>query len=135
MNALCRKRVNVRCGHELFGVEHKLKYAVIVRALYDLASAGTSWRAHFASIIKEELGHDSMMANPNVHIKAKLKPDGSKCYAYLVVYVDNILIIDLILETSMNVIGWIFHLKDRIEKPSIYLGSNMKEWEYCHFEG
>ena len=58
LNAPCKERVHVTVSDDLlFGSENNGKIAVIVRALYGLKSAGNSWRHHFATRLREELGY------------------------------------------------------------------------------
>ena len=45
--------------------------------------------------ITEELKYCSTVADPDVYRKPMIKEDGSKYYAYLVVYVDDVLCCDV----------------------------------------
>lgn len=49
----------------------------------------------FAHCIRNKLGYTPCTANQDVWMKAKIRPDGSKYYAYLIVYVDDVLSIDI----------------------------------------
>jgi hypothetical protein len=135
LNAPCRERVHVKCGAELFGEEHKGKFAVIVRALYGLKSAGNSWRTHFATCIREDLGYKPTVADPDVYMKAETKPDGTKYYSYLIVYVDDILSIHAKPKIIMDKVGSLFRLKDTVEEPKIYLGADVRRWEHQKEDG
>lgn len=135
LNAPCRERVHVRCGPELFGSEHEGKYAVIVRALYGLTSAGNSWRHHFSTTIRSDLGFSSTKADPDVYRRVESRPDGTSYYSYLVVYVDDILCIHHNPKSIMDRIGSIFRLKDGVSSPTMYLGTDIKPWEYQRDDG
>jgi hypothetical protein len=135
LNAPCREKVHVKCGPELFGAEHAGKCAVIVRALYGLCSSGAAWRSHFAHFIKEELGYTSSIADPDVHMKPRVKSDGSKYYAYRIVFVDDVISIDHNPKESMDMLGTLFRLKGSVEKPNLYLGTDIRKWNYERDDG
>ena len=68
------------------------KTAIIVRALYGLKSAGAAFRAHLASFMRQ-MGYTSCKANPDLWMKAELRPDDNfKYYSYILIYVDDILV-------------------------------------------
>ena len=69
------------------------KSAIIVRALYRLKSTGTAFRAHLASFMRQ-MGYTSCKADPDLWYKAETRPDDNVWYyAYILVYVDDILCI------------------------------------------
>ena len=43
----------------------------------------------------DEIGFKSSPADPNVWIRPTIKPDGGEYYEYLLLYVDNILVISI----------------------------------------
>ena len=90
LNAPNKERVHVKCGKELFGTEAEGNYAVIVRALYGLKSAGNAWRHHFSSYLRDVLGYTMTQADNDVYMKTVTRQDGTKHYSYFVVYVDDI---------------------------------------------
>ena len=95
---MCRKKiwfeVVTECG------EDKVKVLIFVRALYGLKSAGLSWRAALAQVLKD-LDFVSMLADPDVWIREAVRKDGFKYYEILFVYVDDIL---AVLNKSTDVI-------------------------------
>jgi hypothetical protein len=93
LNAPNKEKVHVKCGAELFGPSNAGKIATVVRALYGLRSAGNAWRHHFSNYITQELGFRITKADNDVYRKAFTKSTGGKYYAYIVVYVDDILVI------------------------------------------
>lgn len=135
LNAPNREKVHVKCGNELFGAEGKGKTAIIVRALYGLKSAGNSWRHHFSSYLRHDLEYTMSVADNDVYFKASVKPDGTKYYSYLVVYVDDILCCHHDPDVPMKMISTMFRLKDGIEDPKMYLGTNVREWSYTGEDG
>ena len=59
---------------------------VVVRALYGLKSAGSSWRAALAEVLFS-LGFELTREDPDVWVRAAARSDGHKYYEMLFVYV------------------------------------------------
>lgn len=135
LNAPNKERFHVKCGPELFGPESAGKIAVIVRALYGLKSAGNAWRHYFAAYIRDELKFEPTTADPDVYRKPMMKADGSKYYAYLVIYVDDVLCCHTNPTSVMTQISQDFRLKNGIEDPTMYLGTDMKKWTFTTEDG
>ena len=112
LNAPNKERVHVICGPELFGPENQGKKAVIVRALYGLKTAGNSWRQHFSAVIRDQLGYEFTVADPDVYRKVEKKASGELYYSYLVIYVDDILCIRDNPKVVMDQLASFFRLKD-----------------------
>jgi hypothetical protein len=74
------------------------------------------------------LGFQSSLADPDVWFRAATKPNGFEYYEYLVVYVDDILVLSHRCKHVMQMIEKIYHIKDPPAKPEIYLGANITEW-------
>jgi len=91
INANAREKVYFIAGDE-FGLTHKGKTVVIVKALYGLKSSGAAWRAHLSEVL-HELGYTSSLTDPDVWFCAQAKEDGFEYYAYVLVYVDDILVV------------------------------------------
>lgn len=64
-----------------------------------------------------------------------IKLDGTKYYAYLIAYVDDVLCIQEDPKQTMDRIEQTFHLKDVISSPKMYLGTDVKEWQYQGNDG
>ena len=90
LNAPCRKKIWFVAGPE-FG-SRQGTVVKVVRALYGLKSSGASWRAIMNTSILE-MGFTSSIADPDVYLRPNAKPDGSKYYEYILVYVDDVLIV------------------------------------------
>ena len=135
LNAPCNERIHVKCGPELFGPDNEGKFAVIVRALYGLKTSGHSWRTHFSVCIREELGYEPTVADPDVYRKPEVKPDGTKYYSYFIVYVDDILCVHHNPKPIMDKLNTLFRLKDGVEQPSLYLGTDLRLREYTNDDG
>jgi len=103
LNVPNKERVHVICGPELFGPVNQGKKAVIIRALYGLKTAGNSWRQHFSAVIRDKLGYESTVSDPDVYRKVDRRRSGELYYSYFEVYIDDVLCIREIL-----------HLLDRL---------------------
>jgi hypothetical protein len=67
------------------------KRALIVRALYGLKSVGAAFRNHLAECMKH-LGWIPCRADRELWMKAETSPDdGALYWAYILIYVDDIL--------------------------------------------
>lgn len=135
LNAPNKERVHVKCGPELFGPEAKGKTAVIVRALYGLKSAGNAWRHHLSQYIRDELHFSETQADNDVYRKAETTQDGFKYYAYIVAYVDDLLVCHMDPLPLIQRIGSDFRLKDETDDPKIYLGSDICKDTFTNEDG
>ena len=135
LNAPCSEWIHVKCGPELFGPENEGKTAVVVRALYGLKTSGNSWHHHFSACVREDLGYEPTMADPDVYWKAETKPSGSTYYSYFVVYVDDVLCIHHNPKPIMDKLNSLFQLKDGVELPSLYLSTDLKQRNYTSDNG
>lgn len=95
LNAPTEEKVWFRAGEE-WG-DNAGKPVLIVRALYGLKSSGQAWRTFLSETLRK-LGFSSCLADPDIWYKPAVKPDGTEYYCYLLVYVDDLLCIDLDLD-------------------------------------
>lgn len=104
---------------------------VIVRALYGLKSSALMWRNHLADTLGNYMGFRSSLADPDVWINAETSPNGFKYYSDILVYVDDLLIVDKNPQKYMTMIQDKFPVKQAsIEEPKIYLGANIGKVDY-----
>ena len=126
LNAETKEKVYIITGPE-FGPLDQGKVAVIVRALYGLKSSGAMWRSHFANNLRD-MGFTSSLGDPDVWMRAAEKQDKSEYYEYILVYVDDLLIIshqsDSILDILENHFN--YRLKD-VGPPKRYLGATVEK--------
>ena len=104
LNAPNWENVHVILGKEIFGEEFEGSTAIIGRALYGFKTASAAWRDHFASAIRNGLKFTSCRGDQDVYFKLKKKEDGTRYYAYLIIYVDDILCIDFEPEITKSMI-------------------------------
>jgi hypothetical protein len=102
------------------------KTAIIVRALYGLKIAGAAFRAHLASFMRQ-MGYSSCKADPDLWMKAERRPDDNfNYYSYILVYVDDILVVH---HDAMSVLAQLnkyLPLKpSSVGDPDIYLGAKL----------
>ena len=115
------------CGLE-FGLENVGKRALIRRALYGGKSAGRDFRNHLRECMNM-LHFKSCPADPDVWMRPATKSDGSKYWEYVLLYVDDVLIISEHGEAVLRgEIGKHFKLKEEsIGPPSFYLGGKLRK--------
>ena len=121
------ERLYTICGPE-FG-EDEGKVTVIVHALYGLKGSGAAYRSFFAQTLRD-MGFESCLADPDVWLGAATKANGTEYYEYILVYVDDLLVISEkpvdILETLKS--DYSYKLKGE-EEPKRYLGATIDKYD------
>ncbi|GFH50714.1 hypothetical protein CTEN210_07190 [Chaetoceros tenuissimus] len=108
----------------------KDRVVVVVRALYGLKSSALQFRNHLAATLGNKLGFKSCLADPDLWYKACIDADGNEYYAYILVYVDDLLIIDKNPKRFMEKIQGDFTVKkESIGPPDRYLGADIRKVE------
>ena len=79
------------CGQE-FGIENDGKVAIIHRAVYGGKTSRRDFRNHLRSCM-QFLNFTSCPADPDVGMRPAIKSDGSKCYEYVLLFVDDALVV------------------------------------------
>ena len=101
----------------------------LVQALYDLKSSGMAWRAMFSSFIVNTLGFTPTRADPDVNIRTQKTPQGTPYYEYLLVYVDDVLVVSHNPGKIMEAIGLEFEIKNNFcGPPTTYLGVGISKY-------
>jgi hypothetical protein len=128
INADCREKIWTVAGPE-FGATEQGSVMIIKKALYGLKSSGAAWRALFATTLTD-LGYMSTKADPDVWIRAQVKPDGFEYYEMVLVYVDDIMVLSHEPKQTMDAIASLYRLKeDSIGEPKMYLGANISKYQ------
>jgi len=133
LTAPTTEKCYVIAGDE-FGPELKGRVLKIVRALYGLKSAGASFHAHLASILRNILRFQPCEADPDVWLRAAVKPDGSRYYEYALCYVDDVMIISADPEAIIKELRDHFVLKDVTnpgESRQRYLGAVIGKYHFA----
>ena len=113
------------CGSE-FGLENISKRALIHRALYGGKAAGRDFRNHLRNCMNH-LQYKSCEADPDVWLRPAIKPNGEKVYEYILLYVDDALVVGINAKEQLDHVGTYFEFKKgSIGPPSTYLGSQLR---------
>ena len=104
----------------------KGRAVLIVRALYGLKSSALAWRNHLADVLSNKLGFKSSLADPDVWYKPAIDKNGNKYYTYILVYVDDILVVDKTPMKYMTMLRESYTVReDTIKEPDQYLGADI----------
>jgi hypothetical protein len=90
LNAPTKERIHTMAGPE-FGPNCIRPTVIIVQALYCLQSSEAAWHAILAKTI-HSMGFQHSLADPDIFFQAASKEVGCEYYEYLIVYVDDILV-------------------------------------------
>jgi hypothetical protein len=102
--------------------------AKIVRALYGLKASGACFRSHLAGNLRL-MGFVSSKADPDVWMRASVKPDGTHYYEYVLCYVDDVLASSVNPQNIMDGLSEVFTLKEgTVKEPDLYLGADVTKW-------
>ena len=127
LTAKCRELIWTVAGPE-FGSEQG-SIMVVKMALYGLKSSGAAFRAKLAGLLND-IGYTPSKADPDVWMRAAIKPDGTEYYEYVLCYVDDVLAISQDPMRTIEGIQSMFKLKDdKAEPPDIYLGATLEQVE------
>jgi hypothetical protein len=110
-----------------FGPRHVGKTVVFVRAMYGFKSSGAAWHAKLSETLYS-MQFKPSHADPNVWMRATTKDNGFEYYQYILVYVDDLLVISHLPGPIMQTIQQAYQLKDDPSPPFNYLGATIKEW-------
>ena len=103
-------------------MENVSKVAIMHRAVYGGKTSGRDFRNHLRSCM-EFINFTSCPADPDVWMRPAIKSDGTKCYDYVLLYVDDALVVSKNAESILrNELGRYFELKEEsIGPPDHYL--------------
>ena len=73
---------------------YKDRVVVGIHALYGLKYIALQLRNHLSEILGNKLGFRYSLADPDLWYKASTSPDGFDYYSYIIVYMDDLLIIN-----------------------------------------
>ena len=100
-----------------------------MRALYGLKSSAARWRDHITATLRD-MGFKMCQADPDVWLRANTRPsDGFQYYEYVLVYIDDLLIVSHDPKTVMQDLQRRYTIKpDSIKPPDEYLGSEIRRY-------
>ena len=103
------------------------KVFIVVRALYGLKSASADFRSFMGNKL-DEIGFKSIPDDPDVWLRPAIKPDSEDDFAYVMMYVDDILEISIdpaeILKSMEG--KTVKYNNGKIYPPEMYLGAILK---------
>ena len=97
------------CGDK-FGSEYEGKQALVKRALYGMKSAASDFRNYLRDCM-DHLGYSPYRADPDLWMRLAKLDNGLDYYEYMLLYVDDCLVISVNSEESLNKLGKYFTLK------------------------
>ena len=129
LKAFTKEKIYFRAGDKWRA--DKGKIIIIAKALYGLKLSALIWRNHLADVLGNKLKFKSSLVDPNLWYKPMITSDGIDYYAYILVYVDNILIIDKNSGQFMDLLKDTYTVKpSSIGEPKIYLGADINKVYY-----
>ena len=76
-----------------------------------------------------DFGYTSCRTDPDVWMRAKTKPDGSQYWSYIMVYTDDLLVVDHEPQVIMDYMASRYTLKPgSVMEPDSYLGSQISKF-------
>ena len=114
----------IECGPE-FGNENRGKKAIVKRALYGMKSSGRDFRNHLRDCM-DHMGYKSCLADPDLWMRPAKKDNGTEYYEYILLYVDDCLVVSEHPDQALNKLGKYFPLKPgSVGPPKLYLGGKL----------
>jgi hypothetical protein len=127
LNANAAEKVYTIAGKK-FGAVKEGRVVIITRALYGLRSSGKAWRDHMAATLRDH-GYSSCRADPDVWMRSKSKPDGFRYWSYIMVYTDDLLVVDHEPKSIMDYLATRYTLKPgSVKEPETYLGAQVSKF-------
>jgi hypothetical protein len=119
----CWFKAGTECGSD------RDKVMVITRALYGLKSFAKAWRTFFSKSL-DKMNYKSCIADPGVYMKAECTKDGHEYWSYMLVYIDDCLLIHHDPNPVMEELESRYALKkDSYGCPDRYLGTNACKYQ------
>ena len=115
------------CGPE-YGMENVGKVAIMHRAVYGGKTSGRDFRNHLRSCM-HFIYFTSCPAYPDVWMRPAIKSDGAKCYDYVLLYVDDALVVSENAESILrNELERYFEIEgESIGPHDHYLGGKVRK--------
>ena len=122
LHANCREKIYIVAGKE-FG-SNCGKTMIITKALYGLKSSGAAFRALLAEQL-DAIGYTATRGDPDVWYRM-VKNGDRKYYEYVLVYVDDLLVVSFDPQQTMDELSQTFKFKQgSIKTPDSFLGAQL----------
>jgi hypothetical protein len=126
LQAPVHEKVHTMAGPE-FGTNNIGKTVIVIRAMYGLKSSGAAWYSKLCETLRS-MNFTPSYADPDVWYRPATKENGFEYYEYILVYVDDILVVSASPMPIMNITRQAYCLKDEPSPPKDYLGAKIREW-------
>jgi hypothetical protein len=124
VNANCQEQIYAIAGPEFGELEGCV--VLIIKALYGLRGSGSAWHSHFSDNLRA-MGFTPSRADPDMWYRRNRKPTGIDYYEYLVVYVDDVLIVSHDPQSIVKDLELRYELKGG-DSPTSYLGATIGKY-------
>ena len=122
LHANCREKIYVIAGKE-FGTNAG-KTMIITKALYGLKTSGAAFRSLLAEQL-DNIGYTASRGDPDVWLRPIMK-GSRKYYEYVLVYVDDLLVVSFNPQQTMDQLSKTFKFKEgSIKTPDSFLGAQL----------
>jgi hypothetical protein len=112
-----------------FGPDKMGQLVIITHALYGLYSSGKAWRDHMVATL-QDFGYSSCKADLDVWMWPKMKPDGFQYWSYILVYTDDLLVVDHEPKVIMDYMASQYTLKPgSVKEPETYLRTQVTKFQ------
>ena len=102
-----------------------------MKDLYGLKSSTLSWRNNFSGVLGNYMGFKYLLDYPDLWFKASMNKYGNQYYTYILVYVDNILIVEKDTQKFMSMLIDKYTVKPSIMGyPKLYLCAYTEKVDY-----
>ena len=106
-----------------FGSDNVGEVVVVTRVLYGMKSSARNFRNHLRDCM-DHMGYSSCLADPDLWMREAKLDDGTDYYEYILLFVDDCLVVSQHLKNSLNRLGKYYSLKpESVGPPKLYLGS------------
>lgn len=92
-----------------------------------LKSSGAAWHAQLSETL-QSMNFKPTLRDPDVLYQEACKPNGFDYYEYILVYVEDLLVISHQAYKVMETIKVAYRLKEEPSIPKTYLGATIKQW-------
>jgi hypothetical protein len=122
LHADCKEKIYIVAGKE-FG-SNQGKTMIITKALYGLKTSGAAFRSLLAEQL-DTIGYTASRGDPDVWYRPILHK-GRKYYEYVMVYVDDLLVVSFNPQQTMDQLSATFKFKEgSIKTPDSFLGAQL----------
>ncbi len=122
------ERYWVECGPE-FGSDNLGKVVVVTRAIHGIKSSEKEFRNYLRDCM-EHIGYKSSLSDLNLWLRESKLANGTDYYEYILLYVENCLVVSENPKDTLHRLGQYFPLKpDSVGPPKLYLGGKLSKLE------